>query len=683
MTALADLLAAAESDRRAGRNEAAVAGFRRALALAPGHGGALDGLFAALDALGRPGTPEEAVARSNLGEALRRRGHPEAAEAAHRAALAWLPGFGGVWFNWGVFLQAHGRTAEAADAYAEAARLMPAFAPAHSNLGALRRALGRLAEAEAALRTAVRLAPDLAAARLNLGAVLKERGGAEAALRCFRTAVALGPDLAEAYANLSLTLKEVGEDPAALPGLVRALRLGLPDAGGVLSQLVQEHRHLCRWEGLAPLSERLTALVRDGATRQANPWIFLGEDAGPELEGRCAAAYTAWRTQGLHPLPPAAPRAAGDPVRIGYLSADFHEHATAVLIAELIERHDRTAVHVTGYSYGPDDGGPLRARLTRGFDRFVDLAALDHAAAADRIRADGVDILVDLKGHTRGARPEIAARRPAPVQAQWLGYPGTMGAGFIDYILADAVVAPAGHQPWYAERIVHLPGCYQPNDRMRPIAPDTPSRAGCGLPEAGFVFCCFNAAYKITPALFAVWMRLLAARPASVLWLLEGRPEAASNLRRAAAGSGVDPARLVFAPRAPLPQHLARHRLADLFLDTAPVGAHTTASDALWAGLPVLTLTGRSFAGRVGASLLHAVGLPELVTGSPAAYEAAALHLSADPAATAALRARLATARTSAPLFDTDRFARGLERAYATMWTRHTAGEPPRGFAVG
>ncbi|HEY0833504.1 MAG TPA: glycosyltransferase, partial [Azospirillum sp.] len=442
-----------------------------------------------------------------------------------------------------------------------------------------------------------------------------------------------------------------------------------------------QRRHLCRWDGLDALSARLARAVDEGATRQAHPWIFLGEGAGPAAELACARRYTAWRTRGVVPLPPVPVGGARERLRIGYLSADFHEHATAALIAELIERHDRARVEVVGYSYGPDDGGALRARLARGFDRFVDLGAEPHEAAARRIRADGVDILVDLKGHTQNARPEIAAFRPAPVQAHWLGYPGSMGADFIDYVIADAVTAPDALQPHFAERIVRLPGCYQPNDRTRAVA-ETPSRAACGLPESGFVFCCFNSPYKIGPAVFAVWMRLLATVPGGVLWLLESHPEAAGNLRREAVRHGVDPARLVFAPRLPPAHYLARCRLADLFLDTLPVGAHTTASDALWAGLPVLTVLGDAFAGRVGASLLHAVGLPELAVESLAAYEAAALRLARDPAALAALRERLAAGRDSAPLWDTDRLARALERAYAAMWAIHAAGEPPRAIDV-
>ena len=654
---------------------------RQTLGKAPGDAGALAGLFATLDALGEAGTPEEAVARSNLGEALRRQGRLDEALAHHRRAVAWLPGFGGNHFNLGVTLQALGRVGEAADAYGEAGRLMPGFAGAPCNQGAMLHQMGRLDEAEAALRRALGIDAGLVPGWLNLGGVLRERGRLDAALLCFRNALALRPDLAEAQANLGLTLKEAGRVADSLPGFARALALGLPDGGGVLAQLVQQQRHLCRWDGLAERSARLVAAVRDGATQQAHPWIFLGEGAAPALERACAQRYTAWRTRTVAApafVHPAGPR---ERLRIGYLSADFHEHATAVLLAEVIELHDRNRFEVAGYSYGPDDGGPMRRRLGHAFDRFVDLSALPHAEAARRIHADGIDILVDLKGHTQNARIEIPAHRPAPVQAQWLGYPGTMGAAFIDYVIGDPVVTPLDRQADYAERIVQLPGCYQPNDRSRPIG-TPPSRAACGLPEHGVVFCCFNAAYKITPPLFDLWCRLLAAVPGSVLWLLESHPEVAGNLRREAVRRGVAAERLVFSPKLPLPDYLARYRLADLFLDTAPVGAHTTASDALWAGLPVLTMLGDSFASRVAASLLRAAGLPELAVGSAEAYEAAALRLARQPDEIVALKARLAEGRDRAPLFDSRRFTRALERAYETMWAVREAGEPPRALTI-
>ncbi|TWA92981.1 putative O-linked N-acetylglucosamine transferase (SPINDLY family) [Azospirillum brasilense] len=654
---------------------------RAALAAMPGNSVALAGLFDALDALGEAGTPEEAVARSAFGEGLRRQGRAAEAEAHHRAALSWLPDFGGNHFNLGLTLQALGRTAEAADAYGEAARLMPRFAPAPCNQGVLLRALARREAAETALRRALSLDPTLVPGWLNLGAVVQELGRTEEAAGCYRNALALRPDLAEAHANLGLAVKEAGRLADSLPAFERALALGLTDAGGVLAQLVQQMRHLCRWNGLAERSAQLAALMGGGATRQVHPWIFLGEGAGPAAELACARRYAEWRTRGTAAMPAQPDSGLRGRLRVGYLSADYHEHATAALIAELIERHDRSQLEVVGYSYGPDDGGPMRRRLTAGFDRFVDISDRSHADAAARIRADGMDILVDLKGYTQHARPEIAAHRPAPVQAQWLGYPGTMGAGFIDYVIGDPLVTPFDHQPFYAERIVQLPDCYQPNDRSRPIGP-TPSRAACGLPDRGTVLCCFNAAYKITPDLFDRWCRLLRAVPDCVLWLLDSHPEASANLRREAARRGVAASRLVFAPRRPPAEHLARYRLADLFLDTTPIGAHTTASDALWAGLPVLTVTGEGFASRVGTSLLRAVGLPELAVRSLADYEVTALRLAGDPDGLTRLKARLTAERERAPLFDTERFARALERAYATMWDIHMAGKPPRPFAV-
>lgn len=682
MSSPAGPLATADADRAAGRLDAAVAGYRRLLLDAPGLDAALAGLFAALDALGRPGTPEEAVARSNRAEGLRRQGRIAEAEAEHRAALCWLPGFGGIHYNLGVVLHAQGRAGEAASAFQEAARLMPRFAGAPTNLAVALRDLGRQDEAATAARAALRLDPASVPAWLVLGAALRDAGHTDAAVAAFRAGAALAPGTAEVQANLGIALKEAGDTPASIPPLERAIMLGLADPGGVLAQLVQQRRHLCRWDGLEALSAALRALVRAGSTAQAQPWILLGEGLGPAVERAAAERYTAWRLRGVPPTAPPSPvPAEPGPIRVGYLSADFQEHATAVLLAEVIERHDRGRVVVHGYSYGAEDGGPMRRRLARAFDCFVDLRCAGHDAAAAVIRGDGIEILVDLKGHTQGARPEIPALRPAPVQVAWLGYPGTCGAPFLDYVLADAVVAPRAHQPYFTERIVHLPGCYQPNDRTRPVGA-TPSRAECGLPDDAVVLCCFNSPYKITPDLFAIWMGLLRRSPATVLWLLAGHPEATANLRRAAVAQGVDPARLVFAPKRPTPAYLAQYRAADLFLDTRPVGAHTTASDALWAGLPVLTMLGDSFAGRVAASLLHAVGLPDLVTETPEAYGTAALRLIGDAGWRTALRARLAAGRDTTPLFDTDRLARALESGFATMAARYRAGLPPEGFAI-
>jgi predicted O-linked N-acetylglucosamine transferase (SPINDLY family) len=368
-------------------------------------------------------------------------------------------------------------------------------------------------------------------------------------------------------------------------------------------------------------------------------------------------------------------------IRIAYLSADFRQHATAELMAGLIEAHDRTRFEVGAVSWGQDDGSAMRARLVRAFDWFEDVRLKSDADVAQWLKDREIDIAIDLKGHTREARPGILAQRPCPVQVNYLGYPGTIGAPWLDYILADACVLPFDRQDCYSEKIVHLPHCYQVNDSSREIG-ETPTRAEAGLPGEGFVFCCFNAAWKISPAMFDVWMRLLSAVPAGVLWLLDDNATATRNLKTAAKAHGIDAARLVFAPRVPTATHLARHRLADLFLDTLPYNAHTTASDALWAGLPLLTCLGSQFDGRVAASLLETLGLPELVTHSLQEYEARALALARDPARLQILRAKLGDNRRTSPLFDTDRFCRGLENAYRRMMEILQAGQAPEGFTV-
>jgi len=351
-------------------------------------------------------------------------------------------------------------------------------------------------------------------------------------------------------------------------------------------------------------------------------------------------------------------------------------------MAELFELHDHNRFELIAFDNGWDDGSAIRRRIERAFDAIVDIAQLGDAEAAAAIRGRQVDILVNLNGYFGLGRQGVFSQRPCPVQVNWLGFPGTLGTDYIDYIVADRHVIPPGHDAYYAEKVVRLPDTYQPNDRQRRIAERAPGRAEVGLPGAGFVFCCFNNSYKVTPDVFDVWMSLLRRVDGSVLWLLENNHEAVRNLRGEAQRRGVAPERLVFAPRMHLDDHLARHRLADLFLDTLPYNAHTTASDALWAGLPLLTCTGSTFPGRVAGSLLHAVGLPELITHSLEDYGALALRLATSPGELAAVRAKLAANRATCPLFDTDRFRRHIESAYVTMWERYQRGAAPESFAV-
>jgi predicted O-linked N-acetylglucosamine transferase (SPINDLY family) len=372
-----------------------------------------------------------------------------------------------------------------------------------------------------------------------------------------------------------------------------------------------------------------------------------------------------------------------DRIRVAYISSDFREHPVAQLAAGLFERHDRSRFEVTAISLRAEEPeSDLRRRLKSAFARFVEVQSKSDSEIAGLIRQLEIDIVIDLNGLTDGRRPNILAQRPAPVQVSYLGYAGTMGTPNIDYILADATVIPADQQLFYTEKVVWLPDSFMVTDAGLPVAERTPARAECGLPERGFVFCCFNGSYKIAPEVFEIWMRLLKATPGSVLWLNENNATAVANLRRHAEARDVAGDRIVIAPKVPFPEHLARHRQADLFLDTLPCNAHATAVDALRAELPVLTCPGAAFAGQVAASLLGAVGLPELITASPDDYEALALTLTRDPARLAGLKARLARQRPSCPLFDTGRFTRSIEAAYTTMWRRYQAGEAPAGFAV-
>ena len=407
-----------------------------------------------------------------------------------------------------------------------------------------------------------------------------------------------------------------------------------------------------------------------------SPFALLAEPSTRAEQRRCAEAWVATTAPPVAVAPPAAPHdPSGGRLRIGYLSADLHAHATAALIAGVVERHDRARFAVAAYSTGPDDGSPMRARLRAAFDRFVDVRELPAAELAARIRSDRIDVLVDLKGHTDDASTTVLALRAAPVQVSWLGYPGTLGAPYVDYVIGDAVVTPLDEAADYSEAIVQLPHSYQPNDDRGRAIGAAPSRAELGLPDDGVVFACFNALWKINPEVLDRWAAILRAVPRGVLWLLARDADPAiENLRREAQARGLDPARLVFAARRANAEYLGLYRRADLFLDTWPYGAHTTASDALWVGCPVVTWRGQTFASRVAASLCVAAGLPQLVCDDAAHYCDVAIALANDAPERARLRGYLETAARTSPLFDTARFTRALEEAFVRMATQARAG---------
>lgn len=570
-------------------------------------------------------------------------------------------------------------------------------------------------EAVALLGRAVEARPDHAMALMNR-AVLNQRAGRfEAALADFRRTLELAPGDARAYHNVGYMLLRLERPEMGIPFLEHAIRLK-PDLVDSLLYLAEAHRQLSDYATASAVLEHAAELAPDRpnlrialcwSRMHACDWRGFGDSLRDDL-ARCIAAgeafspfilmamglsnletllwTRAWTEQNLDakPTPLDRPKPTGprDRIRIGYLSADFRGHATAVLVMALLELHDRERFEVYGYNIGRGDGSAMGQRMTAALDHLVDVSFLGDRDAAQRIADDAIDVLIDMKGFTTDSRPNILSFRPAPIQVNYLGFPGTMGTPHVDYVVVDAVVAPRDHQPFYDEKIVHLPHCYQPNDRDRPGADPDARRTDHGLPERGFVFCCFNNNYKITPLVFDIWMRLLEAVDGSVLWLLEANVQASHNLKEEAAARGVARDRIVFAPTRPYADHMARIGLADLFLDTLPVNAHTTASDALWAGVPVLTCLGPYFAGRVAASLLGAVGLPDLVVPDLAAYEREALSLARDAARLRTYRERLATNRPTAPLFDTPRYARNYEAALARMVELHDAGRPPEPFEV-
>ncbi len=644
--------------------------------------------------------PEHADAMFNLGVLCLNQAQLDQARKWFERAIARAPRHADALVNLGIVHEQQQRLGEALTCFRRALEIDPALAPAHNNLAHALALQGKAEEAREQYLASLRLAPDLAAAHEGLAAACVALGRYKEGITHLREVLRARPADGAVMAALADALLEMGElaeaaalaqlaialDPAAvapygmladvhqlrgeLDRAVSVLDAGCRQTGAnpvLLGKLVFQLRHLCDWEGWKTAWRQLSAVL-ESMPECINPFSLLSEPISASqllahARGWSAARFGAFARNRpvLDTVRKRRPR-----LRIGYLSSDFYLHATAYLLAEVLELHDRNRFEIFAYSYGPDDQSPMRARLRAACEHFVDIARDPDDLAARRIREDATDILVDLKGYTMGARPALLARRLSPIQVGWLGYPGTMGAPFIDCLIADSFIIPPEHEQWYAERVLRLPHCYQPNDRQREVAPPLP-RAEYGLPDHAFVFCCFNQTYKITPEIFACWMRLLRQAPGSVLWLLESNRWAGANLKTAAQAAGVAPERVIFAPRQPLAQHLARYRAANLALDTFPYTSHTTASDALWAECLLVGLCGETFAARVSGSILTACGLPELVTQTLADYERLAHRIAADRPFRDALRARLKSAKITAPLFDSARFTRDLERLYSDL----------------
>lgn len=684
---------------------------------------------------------------SNLGLALSQLGRFDDALARFDQSLAIQANSANTQSHRGNVLRSLGRRDQALAAYARALAINPSHADALNNRGAVLGDLNRASEALASFDRALAANADHAGALANRGAllvrlnrfdeavpdldrahgldarnavVLNNRGNAfagmkrhDAALADFGRALSVDPQYADAWFNRATVLFELrrfGEAVVSVehclaiaPGHVEALvnrahlqsELGRPEpaladyeqaiAIAPGQELLPGWRSFCKlklcdWRDLSGQIASIGDAVRRGEPA-CSPAILLAMSGDPALLRQCAETHAQKYFPGGRNILPG--QSANGRIRLGYFSADFHDHATAWLTAGLFEHHDKSRFEVFAFSFGPPAQDSMRRRLVPCFERFLEIGQMSDAEAARLARDMDLDIAVDMKGFTEGSRPHIFAERVAPIQASYLGYPGTVGASYMDYIIADRHVLPEPDECFYAEKIAWLPGSYQPNDSLHDSGAFTPARSQYGLPEQEFVFCCFNNSYKITPQIFAIWMRLLAQTPDSVLWLFEDNPQAAKNLRAQAQTRGIDSGRLIFAGRASHDEHLARQRLADLFLDTLPYGAHTTASDALRAGLPLLTCTGTAFQGRVATSLLHAVGMPELITGTLEEYEAVALRIAQNPEKQRGLRKKLVANLPQTALFDTATYTRNLETAFEVMWEKHRQGLPPASFRVG
>jgi predicted O-linked N-acetylglucosamine transferase (SPINDLY family) len=655
-------------------------------------------------------SPNVAGAHSNLGFALIALKRFEEALASYDKAIALKPDFAEAYYDRAIALYDLKRHEEALVSYEKAIELKPDLAEAHNNRG---NALGALKRPEEALESydkAIALKSDYVEALNNRGVALTHLKRFEEALDSYNNAIALKPNYAEAYSNRGAALIQLNCVEDALASCDKAISLE-PNNAEAHNNRGNALTHLKRFEDAIASYEKAIALKPDfeflygswlhtkmmvcdwinlenevnqlveklqHAEKVSAPFPLLAITNSLELQRRAAENWTACNCPLNNALPTISTRSRREKIRIGYFSADFREHPVAILTAELFERHDRSQFEVTAFSFGSNTKDEMRRRLEATFDNFIDIRSHSDRDVALLARKLEIDIAVDLMGHTRDSRAGIFSMRAAPVQVNYLGYAGTMGATYMDYLIADPTVIFAPHRQYYTEKIAYLPNTYIPNDSRRLISDRAFNRAEFGLPQSQFVFCCFNNSYKLNPGIFDCWMKILRKVEGSILWLSENNAIAAANLQMEADIRDINPRRLVFATRMPiLSEHLARHRLADLFLDTLPCNAHTTTIDALWAGLPVVTRIGETFAGRVAASLLTAIGLTELITSTPQAYEDLAVELATNPEKLESIKQKLTSNRLTTPLFDTQLFTRHIETAYKAMYERHHAGVSP------
>jgi protein O-GlcNAc transferase len=633
--------------------------------------------------------PDLAEAYGSMGSVFHLRGMLSEAISCYKKTLELEPGLAEVYNNMGSAFKNQGNLDKAMSCYRKAVQLRPDYAEAYNNMGGALEDYGNLDKAMSCYQKALDLKPGLAEPYNNMGRVFQEQGTLNEAMSCYSKALELKPELAEAYKNMGTVFEDQGSLNEAISCYRKALKLrpGLAEAYGLLAGQLQQ---TCAWHELEAVTTKLDAFTEEALDSKTKPseTPFASVVRHPNLSRNFAIAKL-WSRDITKLMSNLKMHFSFDDRRlgktkivVGYLSNDFHDHPTAHLMLSLFRLHNRNEFEILCYSYGVDDGSYYRARIEQDCDKFLDIRDLSHADAAKRIYEDRVDILVDLKGYTMSHRLGICALRPAPIQVSYLGFPGTTGADFIDYIITDKIVTPENHAPYYSENFVYLPHCYQVNDHTQAISKKAWKIEDFGAPAGSFVLCSFNSPYKVDRTTFDVWMKILQQVPQGVLWLLRGNESAEENLRREAEVRHVKAERLIFAQTLPKDEHLARLRLADLSLDTGIVNGHTTTSDALWAGVPVVTLQGSHFASRVSASILTAIGLPELVAHSLDDYEALVVRLAHNPDELEAIRERLARNRLAEPLFDTPRFVGNLEKAYKEMWQIVLAREKPRQIEV-
>lgn len=627
--------------------------------------------------------PESAEFHRYLGNLCVNEKKLDEAIASYQKALEINPGDADMHNYLGAAFQASGNFDQAVACFRRTLALKPDSIEANNNLGAALRKQGNLSEAVACLRRALALKPDFPEAHYNLGNALHARDELDEAVACYSKALTLKPDFGMAHYNLGILFQEQNKLEKALACYQKTVEL-MPEFHVARVNLLHIMQLLCEWNYLELLSEEARRGVREispASENQISPFSLLSL-SGATLEEQkiCADNWVRGNYQSLisrrKEMGFEFRRKPERKIHIGYFSADFRNHPVAYLMAEIFELHDRERFRISAYSHGPDEGDEMRRRLEKVFDNFVDLQDVADEDAARKIYGDRVDILVSLTGYTQFHRSGVLALHPAPVQVSYLGYLGTMGAELMDYIIADPFLIPPEYQKHYSEKVAYLPS-YQANDCRCAVA-ETPSRKRCGLPEEAVVFCCFNQTYKILPDVFEVWMRLLKAVPGSIFWIHAANPRAIANLRREAQARGVAPERLIFAETLPLEQHLARMKCADLFLDTLPYNAGTTASNALWVGLPVITCVGKTFSSRMAGSLLNAMGVPELITTNLEEYYALALGLATDRIKYANIRKKIIANRETARLFDSTQFTRDLETLYLQIWDDPVTAEAPQ-----